>query len=119
MKGTLSRRGKIAYIPQTSWLRSTTIKENILFESPYDEPRYNHILKICELESDLNIFPGGDLTEVGEKGVNLSGGQKQRISIARALYADADIYLIDDCLSALDPYVGKNVFYHALKEFLH
>ena len=59
------------------------------------------------------------MTEIGEKGVNLSGGQKQRISIARALYADADIYLIDDCLSALDPYVGKNIFYNCLKEYLH
>lgn len=59
------------------------------------------------------------MTEIGEKGVNLSGGQKQRISIARALYADADIYLIDDCLSALDPYVGKNIFYNCLKQYLH
>lgn len=119
MQGTLSRRGTIAYIPQTSWLRSSTIRDNILFETPYDEARYNHILKICELETDLDILPGGDLTEIGEKGVNLSGGQKQRISIARAMYADADIYLIDDCLSALDPYVGKNIFYHCLKEYLH
>jgi ABC-type multidrug transport system fused ATPase/permease subunit len=118
-QGTLSRRGSIAYIPQVSWLRSSTIRDNILFESPFDEPRYNHILKICELESDLDVLPGGDMTEIGEKGVNLSGGQKQRISIARALYANADIYIIDDCLSALDPYVGKNIFYHALKEYLH
>lgn len=65
------------------------------------------------------MLPGGDMTEIGEKGVNLSGGQKQRISIARALYANADIYIIDDCLSALDPYVGKNIFYNALKEYLH
>jgi ABC-type multidrug transport system fused ATPase/permease subunit len=63
-------------------------------------------------------LPGGDLTEIGEKGVNLSGGQKQRISIARAVYANADIYIIDDCLSALDPYVGKNIFYNVLKEHL-
>jgi ATP-binding cassette subfamily C (CFTR/MRP) protein 1 len=59
------------------------------------------------------------LTEIGEKGVNLSGGQKQRISIARALYADADIYLIDDCLSALDSYVGKNIFHNVLRDYLH
>lgn len=65
VKGTLHRRGTIGYIPQVSWLRSTTIKENILFETPFDEERYNHILKICELEADLEIFPGGDLTEIG------------------------------------------------------
>ena len=72
-------------------------------------------MRICELTPDLEILGGGDLTEIGEKGVNLSGGQKQRISIARALYADADIYLIDDCLSALDAYVGKAIFANVLK----
>ena len=109
----------MAYIPQVSWLRSATIRDNIIFELDFDEEKYNNILKISELEADLEILPGGDMTEIGEKGVNLSGGQKQRISIARALYADADIYLIDDCLSALDPYVGKNIFYNCLKEYLH
>ena len=115
----MSRRGTLAYIPQVSWLRSATIRDNITFELDFDEEKYNNILKISELEADLEILPGGDMTEIGEKGVNLSGGQKQRISIARALYADADIYLIDDCLSALDPYVGKNIFYNCLKEYLH
>ena len=115
----MSRRGSLAYIPQVSWLRSATIRDNIIFELDFDEEKYNNILKISELEADLEILPGGDMTEIGEKGVNLSGGQKQRISIARALYADADIYLIDDCLSALDPYVGKNIFYNCLKEYLH
>lgn len=76
-------------------------------------------MKISELEPDLEILPGYDLTEIGEKGVNLSGGQKQRVSIARALYANADIYLIDDCLSALDAYVGKSIFHNAIKKYLH
>ena len=76
-------------------------------------------MDICELKPDLEILGGGDLTEIGEKGVNLSGGQKQRISIARALYYDADIYLIDDCLSALDAYVGKSIFNNVLKKYLH
>lgn len=66
----------------------------------------------------MKVLPGGDLTEVGERGVNLSGGQKQRISIARALYADADIYLIDDCLSALDSYVAKKIYTHVIREAL-
>ena len=65
------------------------------------------------------MLVGGDLTEVGERGINLSGGQRQRISIARALYYDADIYLIDDCLSALDPYVAKNIFHNVIKKHLH
>ena len=117
-EGTINRRGKIAYIPQTSWLRSATIRENILFESPYDEERYEKILQMCELKTDLEILGGGDLTEIGEKGVNLSGGQKQRISIARAIYSDADIYLIDDCLSALDPYVAKKVFINVIQQYL-
>jgi ATP-binding cassette subfamily C (CFTR/MRP) protein 1 len=118
IKGTVRRRGSVAYIPQVSWLRSATIRENILFESPYDEERYKDILKRCELESDFLILPGVDLTEVGERGVNLSGGQKQRISIARALYADADIYLIDDCLSALDSYVAKKIYASVIREAL-
>jgi ATP-binding cassette subfamily C (CFTR/MRP) protein 1 len=80
--------------------------------------RYKTILRRCELESDLKVLPGGDLTEVGERGVNLSGGQKQRISIARALYADADIYLIDDCLSALDSYVAKKIYTKVIREAL-
>ncbi len=64
-EGTISRRGKIAYIPQTSWLRSATIRENILFESPYEEERYEKILQMCELKTDLEILGGGDLTEIG------------------------------------------------------
>ena len=115
VNGSVIMNGRIAYVPQTAWLMNASVKDNILFGSPYNEEKYKKILKICELESDLNILPGGDLTEIGERGVNLSGGQKQRVSLARAIYDEADIYIIDDCLSALDAHVGRNVFYNVLK----
>lgn len=96
------------------------IRENIIGGETWDVDRYNEILDICELRPDLEVLEGYDMTEIGERGINLSGGQKQRISIARAVYADADIYLIDDALSAVDVYVGKklfeNVFAGKLKE---
>ncbi len=97
-------------MPQTAWLQNTTLRDNVLFCKPFEEDFYRTVIKNCELEADIDILPGRDLTEIGEKGVNLSGGQKQRVSIARALYQMADIYIIDDCLSALDAHVGKNVF---------
>ncbi len=115
INGKVSLNGRIAFVPQTAWLMNASVKDNILFGLPYNEVKYKRILKISELESDLNILPGGDQTEIGERGVNLSGGQKQRVSLARALYDDADIYIIDDCLSALDAHVGRNVFYNVLK----
>ncbi len=111
-------RGSTAYVSQVSWMRSTTIRENILFESLYEEDKYRQIIKLCELETDFEMLKGGDMTEIGEKGLNLSGGQKQRIALARALYQDCDIYLIDDCLSALDSYVGKNIFKNVLTRHL-
>ena len=96
-----------------------TLKENILFGQGYDEMKYHNAVEICELRPDLAVLPAGDLTEIGERGINLSGGQKQRISIARAVYADSDIYLIDAALSALDAEVGakimENVFLGKLR----
>ena len=80
--------GSISYVSQIPWIRNATIKDNILFYQPYDEERYNKVIDLSQLRQDLNIFDAGDLTEIGEKGVNLSGGQKARISIARALYAE-------------------------------
>ena len=86
------------------------MRNNILFGNKYDEKRYNQVVAMCSLETDLNIMPAGDQTEIGEKGINLSGGQKQRISLARALYSNAEIYMLDDPLSAVDAHVGKAIF---------
>lgn len=97
---------------------NTTLQKNILFGHKYNEEKYNNIIKICELVPDLEQLEGGDQTEIGERGINLSGGQKQRIAIARAVYADADIYIIDDCLSALDNYVSNKIFNNVLKTHL-
>ena len=118
VNGKVSLNGRVAYVPQTAWLMNASVRDNILFGLPYDEEKYKKVLQICELEADLSILPGGDQTEIGERGVNLSGGQKQRVSLARAVYDEADIYIIDDCLSALDAHVGRAVFYNVLKGVL-
>ena len=106
-KSELIVNGTISYTSQVAWIQNTTVKNNILFHKDFDEEKYNKVLEISELKPDLEILEGGDQTEIGEKGINLSGGQKARISIARALYADSDIYLFDDPISALDANVGK------------
>ncbi|KAI8921698.1 hypothetical protein BC831DRAFT_515070 [Entophlyctis helioformis] len=100
----------IAYAAQRPWLINATIRENILFGEPYDEDRYRRALWACALERDLETFPGGDLTEIGEKGINLSGGQKQRVSLARATYSRATIILLDDPLSAVDAPTARHIF---------
>ena len=110
--------GTIAYTSQIAWIQNNTVRNNILFYKKYDEEKYNNIIKISELKSDLEILKGGDQTEIGEKGINLSGGQKARISIARALYSDCDIYMLDDPISALDANVGKNIINNCLCDYL-
>jgi ABC-type multidrug transport system fused ATPase/permease subunit len=102
--------GSVAYVSQTAWILNRTVRENILFGQIYDESRYNQVIDTCCLRHDLQILEDGDLTEIGERGINLSGGQKQRVSLARAAYANADVYIFDDPLSALDPEVAENVF---------
>ena len=110
--------GSISYVSQIPWIRNATIKDNILFYQPYDEERYNKVIDLSQLRQDLDIFEAGDLTEIGEKGVNLSGGQKARISIARALYAEKDIYIFDDPISALDANVGMKVMKNCIIKHL-
>lgn len=104
----------VAYCAQEAWLVNDTVKENIVFASPYDERRYRAVIKACALERDLQILDAGDQTLVGEKGISLSGGQKQRISLARAVYSSARHLLLDDCLSAVDSHTAKHLFRQAL-----
>ena len=109
-RGTIIIDGKFVYAPQYAWIQNASIKDNILFGEDYEKEKYENILKLCTLDIDLKLFPAGDLTEIGEKGVNLSGGQKSRVSLARCLYRNADIYLLDDSLSAVDAHVSKQIF---------
>ncbi|XP_065858705.1 ABC transporter C family member 10-like [Euphorbia lathyris] len=108
--GTVHVHGKIAYVPQVAWIQTGTIQENILFGSELDQVRYHEVIKRCSLVKDLEMLPFGDLTQIGEKGVNLSGGQKQRIQLARALYQDSDVYLLDDPFSAVDAHTATFLF---------
>lgn len=108
--GFVSVKGGIAYVPQQAWIQNASLKDNILFGRDRKEPFYKRVLEACALLPDLEILPSGDRTEIGEKGVNLSGGQKQRVSLARAVYCNAEVYLLDDPLSAVDAHVGKHIF---------
>ncbi|TFK46964.1 multidrug resistance-associated ABC transporter [Heliocybe sulcata] len=103
----LPRGGGVAYAAQESWVQNETIRENILFGAPYDEERYKNVIYQCALTRDLTLFDAGDQTEVGEKGLTLSGGQKARITLARAVYSQAEILLLDDVLAALDVHTSK------------
>ncbi|WAR30067.1 MRP1-like protein [Mya arenaria] len=102
--------GKIAYVPQEAWIQNMTLRDNILFGKRHQEKKYRKVLDSCALLPDLEILAGGDMTEIGEKGINISGGQKQRVSLARAVYNNADVYFLDDPLSAVDSHVGKHLF---------
>ncbi|KAK4425861.1 ABC transporter C family member 4 [Sesamum alatum] len=107
--------GTTAYVAQTSWIQNATIQENILFGSPMDVEKYKNVIKVCSLEKDLDIMEHGDQTEIGERGINLSGGQKQRIQLARAVYQDCDIYLLDDIFSAVDAHTGTEIFKECIR----
>ncbi len=108
--GSVNVQGQVAYVPQQAWMQNATVQDNILFSKEMQNKKYKKTIEACALEADISILPGGDLTEIGEKGINLSGGQKQRVSLARAVYSDADVYLMDDPLSAVDSHVGKHIF---------
>ncbi|KAG6400942.1 hypothetical protein SASPL_137787 [Salvia splendens] len=102
--------GSAAYVPQSAWIQSGNIEENILFGSPMDKAKYKSVIHECSLKKDLELFSHGDQTIIGDRGINLSGGQKQRVQLARALYQDADIYLLDDPFSAVDAHTGSELF---------
>lgn len=108
--GVLKINGTKAYVPQTAWILTGNIRENILFGKSYDSDMYNRTVESCALTKDFELFSCGDLTEIGERGINMSGGQKQRIQIARAVYQDSDIYLLDDPFSAVDAHTGAQLF---------
>ena len=110
--------GIIGYVRQNPWILNDTVRNNILFFKEMDEEKYNKIINLCELNQDIKLLSGGDMTEIGEKGANLSGGQKARLALARCLYSDADIFLFDDPLSALDAYVGMNIFNNVIMDYL-
>ncbi|XP_056686254.1 ABC transporter C family member 3 [Spinacia oleracea] len=114
ISGAVRLCGTKAYVAQSPWIQSSTVRENILFGKNMDQERYDQVLEACCLKEDLDILSFGDQTVIGEKGINLSGGQKQRIQIARALYHDADIYLFDDPFSALDAHTGSHLFKEVL-----
>ncbi|KAL8160963.1 hypothetical protein V2J09_012452 [Rumex salicifolius] len=116
--GGVKISGSKAYVPQTPWILTGNIRENILFGSQYDAEKYSRTVKACALEKDFELFSYGDLTEIGERGINMSGGQKQRIQIARAVYQDADIYLLDDPFSAVDAHTGTQLFQECLMGML-
>uniref|UniRef100_A0A8C4ECR4 Multidrug resistance-associated protein 1 n=1 Tax=Dicentrarchus labrax TaxID=13489 RepID=A0A8C4ECR4_DICLA len=110
LEGTVTVKGWVAYVPQQAWIQNSTLKENIMFGQERRDSWYQCVVDACALRPDLEILPAGDETEIGEKGVNLSGGQKQRVSLARAVYCDRAVYLLDDPLSAVDAHVGKHIF---------
>ncbi|KAL6208860.1 hypothetical protein ACLB2K_019804 [Fragaria x ananassa] len=110
ISGEVKLCGTAAYVSQSAWIQSGNIEENILFGSPMEKPKYKKVILACSLKRDLELFSHGDQTIIGDRGINLSGGQKQRVQLARALYQDADIYLLDDPFSAVDAHTGSELF---------
>ncbi|PRP86346.1 ATP-dependent bile acid permease [Planoprotostelium fungivorum] len=116
--GEIRLGGKIVYTSQQAWLMNATVRDNILFGQPYDRHRYERVIEACCLATDMEHLPSGDMSEIGEKGINLSGGQKHRISLARAVYQDVDIYVFDEPLGAVDTAVAKWIFEECIEKFL-
>lgn len=113
-EGTVTVKGCVAYVAQVPWITNATVRDNILFGTKFDPEFYQKTIDACSLTADFDILPDGDQTEVGEKGISLSGGQKARLSLARAVYARADVYLLDDPLSAVDEHVGAHIIDNVL-----
>ncbi|KAG2436423.1 hypothetical protein HXX76_006727 [Chlamydomonas incerta] len=110
--------GRVAYVAQTAWVLNASLADNVTLGAPLQEARWAEVVQACALGPDLELLPSGRDTEIGEKGVNLSGGQKQRLALARAMYQDADIYLLDDPLSAVDVHVGAHIFKHVVRRLV-
>ena len=114
LKGEVVVHGSTAYVAQQAWIMNASVKENITFGHRYDPVFYDKTVQACALSEDFAQLPDGDETEVGERGISLSGGQKARLTLARAVYARADVYLLDDCLSAVDQHVGRHLIENVL-----
>ncbi len=112
ISGEVVVRGRVAYVAQQAWVMNASVRENIVFGHRWDPQFYDRTVNACALADDLKTLPDGDRTEVGERGISLSGGQKARLTLARAVYARADVYLLDDCLSAVDQHVGRHLIDH-------
>ncbi|KAI2473989.1 ATP-binding cassette sub-family C member 4 [Diabrotica virgifera virgifera] len=118
LEGTVKVTGTVSFASQEPWVFASSVRQNILFGETYNENKYYEVLRVCALEKDLKLFPHGDRTLIGERGTSLSGGQRARINLARAIYKEADIYLLDDPLSAVDTQVGKQIFNRCICNYL-
>ncbi|XP_076634046.1 putative multidrug resistance-associated protein lethal(2)03659 [Colletes latitarsis] len=116
--GSVMINGKLAYASQEPWLFAGSVRQNILFGRKMDQLRYDRVVKVCQLKTDFTLLPYGDKTIVGERGISLSGGQRARINLARAVYSETDMYLLDDPLSAVDAHVGKHMFEECIDKYL-
>ncbi|KAI6887500.1 ATP-binding cassette glutathione S-conjugate transporter [Hortaea werneckii] len=114
IRGEVVMRGTSAYVAQSPWVMNASVRENVVFGYKWDPQFYDRTIKACALIEDFASLPDGDQTEVGERGISLSGGQKARLTLARAVYARADIYLLDDVLSAVDQHVGRHIIDNVL-----
>lgn len=110
INGSMLVDGSVFYVQQEPWVFSASLRQNIIFDKPYIKEKFNKVIKACSLETDLKLMSDGEKTIIGEKGINLSGGQRARVGLARALYSDAQIFLLDDPLSAVDANVAKYLF---------
>src|SRR6202012_4411210 len=113
-RGEMTLGASRAFCPQYAWIQNATVKNNIVFGQHFDQDWYDQVIDACALRPDLEMLPAGDMTEIGERGITVSGGQKQRLNIARAIYFDSDIVLLDDPLSAVDAHVGRHIMENAI-----